>query len=277
MRQPRTRYGRALRSGGDLSGAYVAAAAVMFGMAVSLGAQGNSPAQTAPVFEAASIKRSTSTRSVFVPPRFKGVTMTADNVPVEAVIWVAYGVRATELVGGPDWIRESSTERFDIIARAPGPSTPEEQRAMLRQLLEDRFALRVHRETRDMSVYVLTVLDENGRLGPALRSATKSCAPAPMCSGSVTQGKASYRDIEWPAVVQAIAAPLDRRLVDRTGLSGRFDFDLTYGRGLSADLADSAVDDIFTAVRQQLGLKLEPGRVPMEVLVVDSVSRPTPD
>jgi uncharacterized protein (TIGR03435 family) len=99
-----------------------------------------------------------------------------------------------------------------------------------------------------------------------------------VCSGSSTSaGRASYRDSDWSAVVQAIAsATPDRRLVDRAGLSGRFDFDLTYGQSLSAELTDASVD-IFTAVRQQLGLKLDTARAPMEVLVVDAVDRPTAD
>jgi len=232
-------------------------------------------AQTAkPTFEVASVKKNVSGKGAFAPPRFTATTVTAQNVPVDYLIQVAYGVAATELVGGPDWIHELSGERFDIAAKAPDGSSRQEQLAMLRHLLEERFALRVRRETRDMPVFLLTRLENTNQPGPNLKRAAKDCLPSPTCAGQTGRGAAAYKGAQWSEVLKAIAVPLDRRLIDRTALSGAFDFELTYARGLSVSPDDSSVD-IYAAVRQQLGLKLEPGRAPLEVTVIDSVSKPT--
>jgi uncharacterized protein (TIGR03435 family) len=162
------------------------------------------------------------------------------------------------------------------VAKAVPGSSRQDMQAMLRHMLEDRFALRLRRDTREMPVYLLTKLDEQDALGPNLRRAVKDCTPNPMCGGQSGLGNASYQGAPWSTVLQSIAASLDRRVIDRTGLSGLFDFELTYGRGLSTS-TDDPRPDIFTAVRQQLGLRLEAGRAPFEVGVIDSVSRPTPD
>ena len=168
-------------------------------------------------------------------------------------------------------------ERYDVTARFAEGSSAQDQRAMLRNLLEERFALRAHRETRELTVYLLTKLDERGRLGPNLRPAVKDCLPRTACEGQMTGGLSKYTGADWSIVSQQIASALGERMVDRTGLSGVFDFELTYTtRGLSVAAGDSVLD-VFGAVRQQLGLKLEPGRAPFEVIVIDSVSRPTPD
>jgi uncharacterized protein (TIGR03435 family) len=146
---------------------------------------------------------------------------------------------------------------------------------MLRNLLADRFGLRVRRETRQLPVYILTKLDERGRLGPNLRPAVKTCATNQACEGRIGGGLAIYKGAQWSMALDSIGNAVGERIVDRTGLSGAFDFELTYTtRTLSTTSADSGVD-IFAAVRQQLGLKLEAGRAPFEVTVVESVSRPT--
>ena len=253
-----------------LIGIFVAA-----GAPTSLLGQSPSPSSTGTAFEAASIKRNTSGQAPFLPVRFQGASFIATNVPLEAAITAAYGVRSTELVGGPAWIRVASRERFDITARAAAPPSSLQQQLMLRRLLEERFALRVHSENREMPVYVL-MKGADGQLGPNLRPSVENCSPSSACAGSTGLGRASYRAAEWPFILRLIATPLDRRLIDRTGLGGTFDIELTYGQGLSTDSSDSSMD-IFTAVRRQLGLRLMSERVPMEVLVIDSVSRPTPD
>ena len=148
---------------------------------------------------------------------------------------------------------------------------------MLRNLLEERFGLRVRREARQLPVYILTKLDERGRLGPNLRTAAKTCAIDRSCEGRIGGGFAAYKGAPWSMVLDSIGTATGERIVDRTGLSGAFDFELTYtARSLSTTTADSGVD-IFAAVRQQLGLKLEAGRAPFEVTVVEAVKRPTPN
>ena len=234
-----------------------------------------------PRFEVASIKQNTSGRLSVDGPILKGTTFTAINVPVQALISNAYGVPSRDVMDGPRWVYsqlfDGGNERYDVIAKTAEGSSVEDQRAMLRTLLAERFGLRVHRETRELPVYILTKLNEARPLGPNLRSAVKDCLPRTACEGRTGGGRTKYTGAEWPNVLQTIAAGLDgARLVDRTDLSGVFDFELNYTPlGLPAT-ADSG-GDLFTAVRQQLGLKLEPGRAPFEVVVIDAVQRPTPD
>ena len=230
-------------------------------------------------FEAASVKRNTSGERGYSSPRFEGTTITARNVPVEVLISSAYGVPSRDIVDAPTWILMdfNGGERYDVAARAADGTSVQDQRAMLRNLLEDRFGLRLRREMRELPVYFLKKLDERGSLGPHLRRAVKDCLPRTACEGRMGAGGSSYTGAQWPIVLQSIEAPLDGRLVDRTGLSGIFDFELTYSsRGLTVTAGDSGID-IFGAVRQQLGLKLEPGHAPFEVAVIDSVKRPGPD
>jgi uncharacterized protein (TIGR03435 family) len=226
-------------------------------------------------FEAASIKRSQSDRSVYVPARFKAMTLVATNVPVEDLIRAAYGIPTREIFG-PGWISEDAFERYDVTARAADGTSAQDQRRMIQHMLETRFALKVHRETRELPVYLLTKLNPDGELGPNLKPAQDCRPPAKCADGLVTAGYARGRNADWSEVFRMIAALVtDRRVVDQTGLSGRFDYEITYARSLSATDGTSA--DIYTAVRQQFGFKLDPGRAPFEVLVVDSISRPTPD
>jgi len=237
-------------------------------------------AQQTPRFEVASVKRNTSAppRSIS-SPRFQGTTFTATNVSVEMLITSGYGIPSRDLMDAPSWslFDMNGGERYDVTARFAEGSSAQDQRAMLRNLLEERFALRAHRETRELTVYLLTKLDERGRLGPNLRPAVKDCLPRTACEGRSTGGLSTYTGADWSVVSRQIESALGERMVDRTGLSGVFDFELTYTtRGLSVAAGDSGLD-VFGAVRQQLGLKLEPGRAPFEVIVIDSISRPTSD
>ncbi len=227
-------------------------------------------------FEAASIRPSKSERRVFIPPRFEGTRLRGENVPVDYLITMAYGIKPIDLIGGPGWAREDAGERFDVLATAGQGSSREDQLAMLRRLLEERFGLRVHRETRDMPVHLLTAQRTGDEIGPNLHRASKDCAPRDACEGFVTVGKMSFKGARWSRIVEAIAGPLNGRLIDRTGLSVVFDVDLEFASTLSATPDDQRAD-IFTAVARQLGLKLQPGTAPIEVTVIDAVTRPTPN
>jgi uncharacterized protein (TIGR03435 family) len=237
-----------------------------------------SQAQSPPQFEAASIKRNTSGERAFQSPRFQGTTLTARNVPLEILISRAYGVASRDLMDAPRWIFLDMTggERYDVVAKYAEGSSALDQRAMLRNLLEDRFGLRLRRETRQLPVYFLRRLDAGGRLGPNLQPAARDCRPNTACEGQVSAGKSSYKGAQWSLIVQSIGEGLAERIVDETGLSGYFDFELTHTQGLTLAPGDFGID-LFGAVQQQLGLKLERGRAPFEVAVVEAVRRPTPD
>jgi uncharacterized protein (TIGR03435 family) len=186
--------------------------------------------------------------------------------------------------------------RFDVQGKPPENSQPQERRAMLRTLLEDRFKLRVHREMRQMPVYALTVT-RAGRLGPKLVPSKFDCETylAQRRFGGTAEEPVDARGDSWclfpidqsrPGVsILRFAGPvrllrqrmqpyIDRPIVDATGLSGNLEWVMTFGSGPSAP---TDVPEIFTALQDQLGLKLEARQAPVEVLVVDSVELPTPD
>ena len=213
------------------------------------------------------MKRSVSTERCSGPVEFQKTSVVAIGVGVSTLITAAYGVPTRDLVDAPQWIYYSpftGGERYDVVARAAEGSSAQDLRAMLRNLLEDRFGLRVRRETRQLPVYILTKLDERGRLGPNLRTAAKTCAINQACEGRIGGGFAAYKGAPWSG-----CWTIGKRLVSGSSIAqdspGSFDYELTYtARSLSANAGDSGVD-IFAAVRQQLGLKLEAGRAPFEV------------
>ena len=259
----------------------------------------------APAFEVASVKRNISGRiggAIQVPPA--GALMFT-NVMLRVLIREAYQVDAyTEpytLVSGPHArIIGSATggpqpdvPRFDVQGKPPDNTQPRERRAMMRTLLEDRFKLRVHRETREMPAYALTVARE-GRLGPNLVPSTFDCetylaqrrtggaAPEPVDAGG-DSWCLPPADMRRPGVfilrfagpvrllMQRMQPYVDRPIVNATGLSENLEWVMTFAWGPSAP-ADAP--EIFTALQEQLGLKLEPRQAPVEVLVVDSVELP---
>ena len=228
----------------------------------------------------------------------------ATNMPVRPIITFAYLVAQYQLVGGPDWLTSS---RYDLVAKmegnpsagfVPGSNTPNPMQLALRHLLEDRFKLRVHRETREMDIYALVLARPGGNPGPNLKPTTQDCAaiadaarrgekppaPAPgvpLCGIQGSTGRLRFGGLPASAFAQAFSGPAGRMVIDRTGLTGSWDFELTYaieGRGgADAPPADPNVPSFFTAIQEQLGLKLEPTKGPVEVLVIDSVEKPVED
>jgi uncharacterized protein (TIGR03435 family) len=204
-----------------------------------------------------------------------GPHLIATNYTLRSLILLAYSIPEFQLIGGPDWI---GTLRFDIEAKtADGVRSlgPELILTLLRSLLEDRFQLKVHRETREGAVFNLVV----GKNGSKLKEAVENGGHR---SGGVGGGPdtaeitGTGNSIE--DLISRLAAQVGRPVIDKTNLTGRFDFKLTFNPRplVSADSpGQSAASDIFTALQEQLGLKLESGRGPVEVLVIDSASKPT--
>jgi uncharacterized protein (TIGR03435 family) len=242
--------------------------------------------QPSPAFDVASIKpnKSGDTRSSSsVQP---GGHYIATNVTVRMLVRSAYGVQQeSQLVGGPSWI---DAERWDVIGKGEGnPSTDvfrDQARLMLRALLSDRFGLRVHSEQREIPIYALALAKDSGTLGPQLRrSAITDCSQEPKtgadttmpCGGGFARaGHLAGRAVAFSTLVTNISNAADRPVVDRTGLSGTFDWTLQWS---IEPLSQLGANTLFTALQEQLGLKLEPTRGPVDVLVIDSVERPTPD
>lgn len=245
------------------------------------------PAEQVPRFEVASVKpitpQAAAGRSFRTPPG--GFT---SALPVAQLVPMAYQLDSYRVVGLPAW---TTTELYEINAKRPAASRSGELWLMLRHLLEDRFSLRVHRETRAMPVYALVKARTDGRLGSGLRPVTRACDAktadvAGRCSTRQYPGTHAAAGAQWEDVRELLEVVSGRPLVDETGLSGQFDVELEWNPELAGipdgitgvSLSDLEARPIFvTAVREQLGLRLEPRTAPIEVLVIDSIERPAPD
>ena len=251
-----------------------------------------------PAFDVVSVKPNVSgdERSAsYVQP---GGRYTASNVTLRMLIKTAYQVHDDQIVGGPDWME---TARFDVNGKA-ADTTPTAMafidlaRLMLRRALEDRFNLTLVRDRREIPVYGLVVARSDGRLGSQLsRSDPRTCdgpwvsvpiaagspepnPPSPCDSGFARSGHLGARAVEFSTLVKRLSTWADRLVVDQTGLSGRFDWDLQWTQAaLSTAVADVPGVSLATAIHEQLGLKLESRRAPIDVLVIGSVERPMPD
>ena len=238
-------------------------------------------AQAPATFDVVSIKRSLTTESgggsVMLPGRF-----IATSVPLILLLDVAYRIPPERIVGGPGWIR---TERYNIEARV-GNVSPDETPQMVQAMLRDRFQLKAHVEQRDAPVYALVLANADGRLGPGLRPAAFNCSDMqiakkglatvsadgiPGCGDRRAPGRFLGGDLPLSALEDVLAPVSGRPVVNRTNIGGRFDIKLEWTPEPGAPNGVS----IFTAVREQLGLKLEGQIVPLDVLVIDSVQRPT--
>ena len=236
----------------------------------------------APAFEAASIKPNTSGSGGMSMTSPAG-RYTAINVTVRSLILNAYDLPSAQILDSPGW---TSSEHFDVVAKADGAATPQEMKQMIRSLLVDRFNFAAHTETREIPVYVLTLARPDGKLGPGLRRSDIDCskgapsvAPATQsgvrpCSMRGAAGQFHAGSMSVNFLVRNLSGYAGRPVTDRTGLSGAFDIDLVWSPDHAADPPGPS---IFTAVQEQLGLKLESSREPKEVLVIDRVERPTPD
>jgi uncharacterized protein (TIGR03435 family) len=290
-----------------------------------LGAQAEAPGQDppAPVAYVASIRPSQGGRGMI---RMMPGAISVSGVPIRMIIRQAYGpLQEGQLVGGPDWI---DSERFDIEAKLEGPPTPQATGGMLRQMLADRFNLKVHTEKRDLPVFELMVARGDGRLGPSLKPSAPECVammqagprgggrggdgrgplPPPPDARGRGPGGPGPLDLNTPVpcgmrgggfgILRAggtsmaqfatfLSGPAQRMVLDKTGLTGFYDIQLTYTPapdqlpqqppppGVQLPPIDPDGPSLFTALQEQLGLKLESSRAPVDVVVIDSIDRPT--
>ena len=286
-----------------------AARFVMLTLCASAVALAQQPA-VSPSFDVATVKINASGPGPsFGLMALPGGRVFAQNVPLRELIRAAYALEDSQVEGVPPEIRSL---RFDIEARAGSDVTLDNARAMARRLLADRFRLVAHTETRQMPVYELVMARTDHSLGRKLRAAGTECAavtlpagmpPAPPppagdgvalvpgrfdCPSGLLPGHLSLRSLDMAAFASVLwRRAVQRPTLDRTGLTGRFDIDLTYlpelenvnGRPASessflpAEIAGAP--SIFTAVQEQLGLKLESTRGQVDVLVIDRVESPT--
>jgi uncharacterized protein (TIGR03435 family) len=281
------------------------------------------PAGDKPKFEVASVRPNTNDDGKVMFGIQPGGRFNVVNFPLWDLIRQAYSLQRTQIVGAPDW---AETARYDIVAKAEGDipgmmpgSGPGPLSFMLQDLLQDRFKLRAHRETRELPVYALMLARSDKKLGAGLRPSTVDCAamrgrgaragmppgPPPPGAGAPNAAAALGRPERPPCgmrvapnqvmaggmplaqLTQMLSQFTQRVVIDRTGLEGTFDIDLTFTPermpqgapppGAPPISIDPNGPSLFTALQEQLGLKLESERAPVEVLVIDHVERPTPD
>jgi uncharacterized protein (TIGR03435 family) len=256
---------------------------------------------TRPSFEVAAVKINKSNDGRVMIGMQPGGRYTATNVPLRLLARNAYRLQDTQLVGGPDWI---SSMRFDVSAKAEGNPAPAQVQEMLQSLLAERFGLIVHKDTRELPVYALKLAREDGKLGPKLTTSTVDCGaprergtppprPAPSgpipCAIRIAPGNLTAGGQRMSDVANTLSPIVNRNVVDRTNLTGRYDLELSWTPdqltpgpgGLSGGGAGPALDpnapSLFTAIQEQLGLKLDSDRAPIEVTVIDQAHQPTVD
>lgn len=238
-----------------------------------------------------------------------GGRFAAPVVTLRDLVRIAYDVTDLQVVGGPSWAQD---DRFEIEALTRDDVTADEARQMLRRLLADRFGLAVRDETRELAVSILAKARDDGRLGPQLRPSPAECAPVTpppflaalppppppppggpgrsltlgvtpyRCLTMVLTGHLSMRGITMRQFAGRLGGLLARLVVDRTDLAGDFDLDLTYAPDpgtppLRVNGAAVTIDApaLPSALREQLGLKIDGARVPTRVVVIDRAEAPT--
>lgn len=290
---------------------HLLATAAAAAMSVALAAQTPSP-EPLPGFEA-SIKRTQDT-SGFMGMRMDPQGRTVTGLPLRQLIVQAYGIQPNQIIGGPDWL---TSDRWDIQLRADAPVNPQQMNLLVQKMMAERFKLVVHRETRELPIFELRLARADGQPGPSLKPAAVDCGPqgrgrpggpppaagapgpgaapgrgpAPLagCRLMIAPGRAEASGQPLTALTNFLSNQLGRNVVDKTGLTGGFDYTLEWlpdqGRGgvpfnpppgaPPLPPINPDAPSLPTALQEQLGLRLESTKGPVEVLVIDSVQQPT--
>ncbi|HEX8879061.1 MAG TPA: TIGR03435 family protein [Candidatus Acidoferrum sp.] len=229
-------------------------------------------------FEVASIKPSNpNADGGGIKPLPGGQTYVAKNAPVKLMIRLMFHLNNRQISGGPSWL---ATDLYDVDAKADGPHTIDELHLMFQNLLIDRFKLQFHKEMRTLPAYELVV----DKSGPKLKeNHSPEHFDIPVTPGGFGKLEATHCSMSYFA--WTLSNRLDQPVIDQTGLAQFYDFKLEWtpepppglaGRpDAAANLPPANGPDIFTALREQLGLKLESHKGPVEVMVIDHVERPS--
>jgi uncharacterized protein (TIGR03435 family) len=286
---------------------------VCLATAVGIAARGQEAPPPAPdySFEVATLKQNKSGERGGGIRRLPGGRVTVTNMPARGLVTFAYQLGQWQLIGGPGWLAD---DRFDITAKmegnpewgGPGTGMPDPIQIALRKLLGERFKLKVHTERRDLDAYAL-VMVKPGTPGPALQPSATDCkalaerlrqgkqpeGPPPVvdgimpCSIMGRIGQISFDGFPMAQAAGMLVGQAGRPVVDRTDLKGNWRFLMKFAQERPQGApqpppgepvaADPDAPSFFTALQEQLGLKLESTKAPFDVTVIDSVEHPTED
>jgi uncharacterized protein (TIGR03435 family) len=233
-------------------------------------------------FEVASVKLEPWNGQGSVGIFVRGNTLTAEHVSLNELVAFAYNLRDVQLSGGPGWAdrsqaKLSDAELYQVIAKAVGDSPPsmDQFRRMLQSLLTDRFQLKVHHQPKDLPVYNLVV----NKGGPKLTESTAGTAFTVKTSSIGRYGiRIETKAMTMAKLVGNLSVYAARPVFDKTGLAGTYDFTLEcVVENLAAGVADIGGPSIFTALQEQLGLKLESATAPFDTVVIDHAERLAPN
>jgi bla regulator protein BlaR1 len=248
---------------------------------IAAGLCAQAPAPGGPVFEVASVKPSApGARGMSI--NRNGGRITTENVPLRFLITFAWDVRDFQITGGPGWL---SSDRWDISAKPEGdiqrgPEGETKIRAMMRALLSERFGLTLHTETKELPVYALVIAKNGPKLEP-------SSGKSEVTRISMSRGQMNVTNFNMATVARELSSQLGRIVIDETGLKGDYTFKLEFAPEQNAiqkpvdgpekpEIApESDRPSLFTALQEQLGLRLESKKGPVQILVIDKVEKAT--
>ena len=195
-----------------------------------------------------------------------------ENEPMDRLIAFAYAIHPKQIVDGPEWF---SKDRYDIngVPDIDGQPSVQQQREMLQKLLAERLGLKFQRAKRDLSIFAITVAKGGPKL--AVSKSDPNSLLDQTGSGNGVEQMWKFTNNSMADFAQGMQYFLDRPVVDETGLKGRFDFKLEWTMDGSLNNDPKAPPGLFTAVQEQLGLKIEGTKGPADVLVIDHVERPS--
>jgi uncharacterized protein (TIGR03435 family) len=250
-----------------------------------------------PAFDVVSVKQDKSV-SGMIRVMTKPDGYSATNISLKMLLQAAYGIREDLISGAPSW---ADSARFDIDAKVGGPDvdtlkklTPEQRRSMLQPMLAERFKLVVHKETKQLPVYDLVVTKGGSKLKEATPGDTYANGikgPDGVGRGGmmrVGRGQLAAQGVPISSMVNMLSQQLHQTVIDKTGLTGKYDLELNWTPDPGSEpmfigpdssqhdpAPDSSGPSIFTAVQEQLGLKLQSAKGPVETLVIDHVEMPS--
>ena len=200
----------------------------------------------------------------------RGRRLIIENQPVEVMLMMAYGLQKSQIIGAPEWVR---TERFDTegVADLDGAPNLKQYQGLVRKLLAERFGLKAHHEQRELPVFALTIAKGGEKL--ARSGGDPNGLPRDNAQGGIIRTH-RFTNTSMSEFALMMLLEVSRPMVDQTGLQGKYDFELRFSKDEAGTGDPNAPPGLFTAIQEQVGLKLEPVRAPADVLVIDKVERP---